>query len=106
MSWRYVGSSLTARTLLPFPEEIADGVHDGLLALDLGGHQPLLLGEVLLKVLDELARAVRRLDLPVGELVAAREDLSAQEVDAGDGVVHRPVVAVGEVERIDVPLIG
>ena len=63
------------------------------------------LREVLAQILDELARAVRALDLAVGEHVHARQELLLQELDARERVVHRPVVAVGEVERVDVPLV-
>ena len=56
------------------------------------------------QVFDELARAIRTLDLPVAEHVARRDDLFPQELHALHRVVRGPVVAVGEVERIDVPL--
>ena len=64
------------------------------------------LREVLLQVLDELAGAVGALHLAVGEHVALGQELGLEELDAGERVVHRPVVAVGEVEGVDVPLRG
>jgi hypothetical protein len=61
--------------------------------------------EVLAQVLDELPRAVGALDLAVAEHVHLRQQLALlEQLDAAHRVVHRPVVAVGEVERVDVPL--
>ena len=58
----------------------------------------------LVQVLDELPRPVRALDLAVAEQVHLGQDLRLEQLDALDGVVDRPVVAVAEVERVDVPL--
>ena len=76
------------------------------LPFDLRDHQAVVLVEVLVEVLDELPRAVGALDLAVAEEVHLGEDVRLQELDALDGVVDRPVVAVGEVKRVDVPLRG
>ena len=92
-------------TVTSLPEELLDGVHDRVLALDLARHDALVLVEVLGQVLDELTRAVRRLDLAVTEQVHVRQDVFLHQLDARMRVVDRPVVTVGEVERIDVPAI-
>src|SRR5580704_3765667 len=103
MSDRYGGSEAKV-SLLPLPQEVADRLHDGVLALDLRDHQAVVLVEVLVEILDELAGAVRALDLAVAEQVHLWQDLRLEDVDALDRVVDRPVVAVGEVKRVDVPL--
>src|SRR5665213_1329527 len=90
--------------LFTFAQEVADRLHDGVLALDLGDHQAVVLVEVLVEVLDELAGAVGALDLPVTEQVHLGQDLRLEDVHTLNGVVDRPVVAVREVKRIDVPL--
>jgi hypothetical protein len=54
-------------TVLALPEELLDGVHDRVLALDLGRHDAAVLVEVLGQILDELTRAIRRLDLAVAK---------------------------------------
>src|ERR1019366_8687212 len=89
-----------------FAEELFDGADDGVLVADLARDDAVVAAEVLAQVFDELTRPVRALDLAVREHVHARQELVLQEVDAEERVVHRPVVAVGEMERIDVPLFG
>src|SRR5690606_3726796 len=88
-----------------FAQELLDRSDDGVLVADLAGGDPLVFAEVLPQVFDELARAVRAFDLPVREHVHPRQELLLEEIDAREGVVHRPVVAVGEMERVDVPLL-
>src|SRR6187401_152869 len=107
MSARYGGSwaiGYLPTYLLTFAQEVADRLHDRFLALDLRHHQAVVLVEVLVQILDELTRSVRALDLAVAEQVHLRQDLGLQQLHALDGVVDRPVVAVAEVERVDVPL--
>jgi hypothetical protein len=53
---------------VPLPEELLDGADDGVLVADLARHDALVLAEVLAQVLDELARAVRALDLAVANM--------------------------------------
>src|SRR5664279_1113648 len=106
MSRRYAGNLFNAETtLFSLPEELFDRVHDRVLALDLARDDAFVLVEVLGQVLDELTRAVRRLDLAVREQIHERQDFFLQQLDAGMGVVDRPVITVGEMERIDVPQI-
>ena len=64
----------------------------------------MLIAEMLFEVLVELARAVAALDLAVAEHVAHRQQRLLQELQAKPRVLARPVVAVGKVERIDIPL--
>src|SRR5262249_14420192 len=87
-------------------EERLDGVGHVAAVVEARGHDDLLVAERPVQVLLELARAVRALDLPVAELVDAREQLVAQHRNAQLGVPRRPVVAVGVVERVDVPVLG
>src|SRR5688572_13567464 len=88
------------------PEEVLDRLQDPVPIGDLRGDHPLVAGELLVEVLLELARAVRAAHLAVAEDVGVREDLLLQELDAALGVAPRPVVAVAEVERVDVPRRG
>src|SRR5271155_2765180 len=92
--------------LAPLSQEGLDRVVDLVARGDLGEDDALVLLEGALQVLHELARAVGRLDLPVGEDVHARQDLLLEELDAAPRVVAAPVVSVREVEGIDVPLLG
>src|SRR6185369_7907073 len=105
MSTRYAGNDAIG-ALFPFPEEVANGVHDRVLALDLRDDQAVVDVEVFVEVLDELSGAVGALDLAVAEQVHLRKDVRLQELDALDSVVDRPVVTVAEVKRVDVPLAG
>ena len=60
------------------------------------GHDALVLVEVLAQVLDELARAVRALDLAVGEQVHARQDLVLEQLDARDACRRRDQLSPSE----------
>src|SRR4029079_12221696 len=86
------------------PEEFLDRVVDGLSVFDLRGHERFLFAELFFQVLDELAAAVRAFDLAVAEQVDARQDVLAQQPDAFLGVATAPVVAVREMERVNVPV--
>src|SRR5882724_11141026 len=105
MSLRWGGRrvSLFSFTLGALPQEVLDGVVDGVLVGDLRERHVLDAVERLAQVLDELAAPVRALDLPVRELVHLGEDLALEQPDAGARVVGAPVVSVGEVEGVDVP---
>src|SRR5713101_8450135 len=106
---RYWGSdvfSANSVTSLALSQELLDGIDDGVLVANLAGDQAIFFGEKLAQVLDELTRAVRTLHLAISEQVDLRKKLGLQELDAGQGVVHRPVVAVREVKRVDVPFGG
>src|SRR6266850_2095395 len=90
----------------PPSEERPDRLGDPFAVVHARGHELLLAFERRIEVLLELTRTVGALDLAVAELVHAREDLVAQEVDAALRVPGRPVVSVRVVERIDVPVLG
>ena len=76
---------------------------DRLAVRDAADHHVLVVVDQLVDVLEELAAAVGRLDLTVPEQVQLRQHLLGQQLDALGHVVA-PVVAVGEVEGVDVPL--
>ena len=100
-------SVLVRHAYLPVPrnERMASGIPSR--SLTAGGDQTLLLAQRVVQVLLELARAVGALHLAVAELVDARQDLVAQQVDdTALRVARRPVVAVRVVERVDVPVLG
>src|SRR5258708_35315846 len=112
-SRRYAGSAVFSATSLmlgaypaasiPATEELFDGSHDCVLVADLARDHPVVLAEVLAQVFDELTRAVRALDLPVGEHVYPRQELVLQDFDAEQRIGHGPVVPVRKGEWIDVP---
>src|SRR5258708_2952074 len=104
---RYWGSdvfSANSVTSLALSQELLDGIDDGVLVANLAGDQAIFLREELAQVLDERRGAVGAFHLAVSEHVDLRQKLRLQELDAGQSVVHRPVVAVREVKRVDVPL--
>ena len=84
-------------------EEFLDRLVDPVLITDLGQGQVRHVLEGFFQFSVELARAVGALDLAVAEEVALGQELVAQEADAL-AVVLAPVVAVGEVEDVDVPV--
>src|SRR5437016_12803927 len=61
------------------------------------------LGVIFIEVADESASSVGTLHLAVTEQIELREKVRFQEMDASIGVSSGLVVAVGEVENIDVP---
>ena len=87
----------------PPAQELLDRIVDPFLVTDLGQGQVRLLLERLFELAVELARAIGALDLAVAEEVALGQELVAEQVDAL-AVVLAPVVAVGEVEDVDVPV--
>src|SRR5271157_49770 len=86
-------------------QKLLDRIVDSFLVTDLGEGEIRDFVEGFLELAVELARAVRALDLPVAEEVALGQELVAQEADAV-AVILSPVVAVGEVEHVDVPVDG
>src|SRR5579883_177997 len=96
----------SGRTSRSLSQKLLDRTDDRVLVADLARDDALVLTEVLPQVLDELPGAVGALDLAVREHVRARQDPLLEQIHAEQRVVHRPVVAVGEVERVDVPLGG
>src|SRR5919198_5313771 len=109
MSWRWAGRFVLLSRIpgidpsLPLAEELLDAPVDRVLVGDLGERHVLLRPDGLAQILDELARAVRALHLPVAEQVYDGQDAVLQQLDAQARVVGAPVVAVREVERRDVP---
>src|SRR3954467_13964980 len=84
-------------------QEGLDRVEDRVLVADLRQGEVGEVVEGLLQLAVELARAVGTLDLAVAEEVALRQERVAQHPDAL-AVVLAPVVAVGEVQDVDVPV--
>ena len=60
---------------------------------------------VVFQFANELTAAVGAFDLAVAEEIHLGQQVVLQEIDAAVGVAARPVVAVGEVEDVDVPQI-
>src|SRR5271157_642317 len=86
-------------------QKLLDRIVDSFLVTDLGEGEIRDFVEGFLELAVELARSVGALDLPVAEEVALGQELVAQEADAV-AVILAPVVAVGEVEYVDVPVDG
>src|SRR5258708_37733916 len=104
---RYCGSDVfraNSVTSLTLSQKLLDRVDDGVLVANLAGDEAILLREKLAQILDELTRAIGALDLSVAEHVDLWQELRLEKLDTGQGIVHRPVVTVGEVKGIDVPL--
>src|SRR5512145_2631064 len=91
--------------LLTLTKEVLDASHDRISISDLARDQSIVLREVFCQILEELTRPVWALHLSVAEHVDAGEQVVPQELDARQCVVHRPVIAVGEVKGIDVPFV-
>src|SRR5262245_23019205 len=87
----------------PSSQELLDRVVDSFLVSDLRERQVFFFLESLFELAIELARSVRAFDLAVAEEVALGEELVAEQADAV-AVVFPPVVAVREVEDVDVPV--
>src|SRR5690606_8189664 len=66
----------------PLPEELADRLDDRVAIADLAHDHLLFVREVLLEVLEELARPVGAVHLPVAEGVGHGEDPVAQDLHA------------------------
>src|SRR5690606_28178833 len=86
------------------PEKLLDRLQDRVPILDLRKHQVVRL-HVPLQRVQELTAAVPALDLAVAEQVAHRQQAFAQQREALLVVAAAPVVAVREVEHVDVPLL-
>src|SRR5262245_57211160 len=102
---RYCGSDVlraNSVTSLSLPQELLDRIDDGVLVANFAGDEAVFLGKELAQILDELPGPVRALDLAVAEHVDLRQELGLQKLDASERVVHRPVVAVRKVERVNV----
>src|SRR5262245_34150426 len=97
-------SEETGPTLAAGAQELLDRPEDGVAVGDAAAHDVVALAQHLVDVLVELARAVGALHLPVAEQVQLRQQLVLQDLHAGGDVVA-PVVAVGEVEGVHVPLV-
>src|SRR5690242_17792410 len=96
---RYWGSDVfnaNSVTSLSLSQKLLDRIHDRVLVPDLAGDEAILFRKKLAQVFDELSRAVGTLHLAVSEHVHLWQELRLQELDTRQGVVHRPVVAVGK----------
>src|SRR5687768_16519245 len=95
------------RHWLPPPsEQLTDRLHDGFAVRNPRQRDGLFVGEYLVEILEELPTSVLAVDLSVAELVAHRNELLLQQLHTQLRVRLAPVVAVREVERVDVPVRG
>src|SRR5207247_5442604 len=85
------------------PEKCLQGIVDRLPVGDFGEREVLVPIELPLELADKRALAVVALHLPVAEEVHAGQELLGQKLHAR-GVVFSPIVAVGEVKKVDVPV--
>ena len=92
--------------LLAFREETLDGFVDVFLGVDAVGDEVGGVGELVVEDVDEVAGAVGAGDLAVAEEVDLGEEGVEEEAAAVAGVGFGAVVAVGEVEEVDGPLVG
>src|SRR5690606_22121486 len=74
--------------------------------LDLAQDELRLRRQVFSKIFDELARAVGTVHLTVSEHIRNGQERVLEKVDTKTRVIRRPVVSVGEVKRVNVPLRG
>src|ERR1019366_6884472 len=89
--------------LLAGTQKLLDRTQNRLAVRDSARHYVVLLFQELRDVLVELAAAVGAFDLAVPEQIQLGQQRLLQELDAVRAVVA-PVVAVGEMEGVDVPL--
>src|SRR5262249_39032072 len=88
---------------LPLPQKRLDRFVNPVLVLDLGQDQILPVAADFLQLAEIIAGAVRAFDLAVAEQIADRQEELLQGLQAVR-VVLAPVVAVGELEDVDVPV--
>jgi len=86
-------------------QELLDRIVDRLFAVDLGEDQVVELVAELSQFANVVPRSIRALDLAVTEEVEGGEQIGGEKFQAAF-VVLSPVVAVGELEAINVPLGG
>ena len=89
--------------LLAFPQELPNRLDDRVAVVDFARDQLLVAGEVLFEVFDELPRAIGAIDLAVAKDVGSREQEFLQNIDTEQSVIDAPVVAIREMEGVDVP---
>ena len=65
-----------------------------------------MIPQMLMQHVDEVAAAICASDLAVAEHVGDGEELFLEELDAVAAVGFGAVVAVAEVEEVDIPLVG
>src|SRR6266705_3174568 len=90
--------------LPPCPQKLLDRVQDRVAVRDTAGADVFALSDHFRDVIEKLAVSVRTFYLPLAEQVDPRQQLLRKDLDALGDVVA-PVVAVGEMERVDVPLV-
>src|SRR5262245_36135549 len=98
------GAAVLAKSV-PLPEERLDRVVNVVLRVYPAGQDLLMPAQVLVQHVDEVAAAVRRRHLAVAEHVGHRQELVLQDLHAVPAVGLGAVVAVAEVEEVDVPLV-
>src|SRR5262245_42759137 len=102
MLWDVTIDALIPRSPAP-SQEFLDRIVDSFFITYLGEGKVGNFVKSFLELPVEFARAVGALDLSVAEKVALGQELIAQEVDAVT-VIFAPVVAIGEVEHVNVPI--
>ena len=86
-------------------EESLNRIVNIILRIHPARQHPRLFFHMLVQHVDEVSRAIRRRDLAVAEHIADGQQLFLQELDAITAVGFAAVVAVAEVEQVDVPFI-
>jgi len=89
--------------LVPFSQERFDDADDGVAIRNMRGHNLLVIFKPA-EHLDKFPAAVRAFHLAVAELVAKRQNAFFQNSHAFFAVVHAPIVAIGKMKRINVPV--
>src|SRR5262249_53688868 len=74
-------------------------------AADLATDDLLIGGKLLAQIPNELTGSVAAFDLAVPKQLDSGQNLLSQNLHARQGIVHRPVVAVREMERIEVAFV-
>src|SRR5436309_9965370 len=91
---------------MPLPKERLDRIVNVVLAVHPARQHLLVVAQMLVEHVDEVAGAVGAGDLAVAEHVAHGQELLLEEHDAVAAVGFGAGVAVAEVEQVDVPLVG
>ena len=90
---------------MPLPKKRLDRIVNIIFRIHPARENLWLFFHMLVKHVDEVTGTIRRRDLAVAEHIADRQQLFLQELDAIAAVGFAAVVAVAEMEEIDVPFI-
>ena len=90
---------------MPLPKKRLNRIVNIILRIHAAGQHLFMPAKVLVEHVDEISRAIGAGHLAVAEHVADGEKLFFEEFDAVAGVGFGGVIAVGEVEEVDVPLV-